>query len=316
MIKSKEIKEYAKKCGADLVGIGSTDRFEGAPKQFDPRYGMPEAKSIIVLGFRIFRGLLRGIEEGTWFYGYSSMGYAGINFIQMPVVLWNFCKVIEDEGYEALPIPNNFPWTHIDYGITGKPKKNFSKPVSPDKPAPDLFIHLRIAAFIAGLGEIGYSKMLLTPEFGPRQRIAAVLTDMPLEPDPIYESSKLCDRCMSCVKDCPTQAISRTETVKIKVAGRTIEWGKIDMVKCTAGFQGGVIDVGADGEETLPSLEGMRPTPYNPFIKAMCPVYEYGRALGGARGFIRACMIHLEQQGSLKNKFKEPFRRRKPWKLY
>jgi len=277
---------------------------------------MPEAKSIIVLGFRIFRGLLRGIEEGTWFYGYSSMGYAGINFVQMPMVLWNFCKVIEDEGYEALPISNNFPWTAINYSATGELKKGWSKPVSPDKPAPDMFIHLRIAAFIAGLGEIGYSKMLLTPEFGPRQRIAAVFTDMPLEPDPIYEGPVLCDRCMSCCRDCPTQAISETETIKVEVAGKTLEWGKIDMGKCTAGFQGGVTDVGADGEEVTPSLKVMKPTPYNPFIKSPSPVYEYGRALGGARGCIRACMIHLEKQGKVKNTFKSPFRRRKPWKLY
>ena len=32
-------------------------------------------------------------------------------------------------------------------------------------------INLRIAGFLCGLGEIGYSKMLLTPEFGPRVRV-------------------------------------------------------------------------------------------------------------------------------------------------
>lgn len=320
MLTSKKIKSYAKSCGADLVGIGSMDRFEGAPKQFDPRYMMPEAKTIIVLGFRVLRGLLRGIEEGTFFYGYSSMGYAGINFVRMPVVLWEFCNIIEDAGYEALPLPNNFPWNNADMSgrdpaKIGLPRPEISRPVSPDKPAPDVFIHLRIAAFIAGLGEIGYSKMFLTPEFGPRQRLAAVLTDMPLEPDPIYAGPKLCDRCMSCARECPTQAISKTKTIKIKVAGRDVEWAEIDMVKCAAGFQGGVIDVAPDGEESVPALENMKPTPYNPFVKSMRPVYEYGRAIGGSRGCTRACMIHLEQQGKLKNVFKQPFRRRKPWKL-
>ncbi len=42
---------------------------------------------------------------------------------------------------------------------------------------------------------------------------------------------------------------------------------------------------------------------------------DYGRALEGAKGCIRACMVHLEEQGRVKNAFKEPFRRRKPWKL-
>ena len=86
-----------------------------------------------------------------------------------------------------------------------------SKPVAPDKPAPDVLIHVRIAAYLAGLGEIGYSKVFLTPEFGPRQRFAMVMTEMELEPDPIYDGPPLCNRCMSCVRNCPGQAINPIE---------------------------------------------------------------------------------------------------------
>ena len=64
---AKEIKELAYHCGADLCGIASLDRFEGAPPQMDPRFIMPEAKSMIVMCFRVMRGSLRGIEEGTFF---------------------------------------------------------------------------------------------------------------------------------------------------------------------------------------------------------------------------------------------------------
>lgn len=46
------------------------DRFEGAPKQVDPRYIMPEAKALVVMAFRILRGFLRGIEEGTDFISF------------------------------------------------------------------------------------------------------------------------------------------------------------------------------------------------------------------------------------------------------
>ena len=116
MLTAKKVKEYAKRCGADIVGIASMDRFEGAPKQFDPRYIFPDAKSMVVMGFRIFRGCLRGIEEGTFFVAYAGMGYAGINWVYQPVVLWNFCKMLEDEGYEAVPVPNNFPWSSADAG--------------------------------------------------------------------------------------------------------------------------------------------------------------------------------------------------------
>ena len=74
----EEVKQLAKSLGADLVGITSMDRFDGAPKQMDPRYIMPEAKSMIVMGFRVHRGSLRGIEEGTFFSNYSAMGYGGL----------------------------------------------------------------------------------------------------------------------------------------------------------------------------------------------------------------------------------------------
>ena len=37
MLTSATVKKIAKECGADIVGITSMDRFEGAPKQMDPR---------------------------------------------------------------------------------------------------------------------------------------------------------------------------------------------------------------------------------------------------------------------------------------
>lgn len=319
MLTSAKVKDFARNAGADIVGITSMDRFEGAPLQMDPRQISPEAKSMIVLGFRILRGSLRGIEEGTYFIAYSSMGYAGINFIRQPMVIWDICNMIEDCGYEAIPIPNNFPWTGtsmsgIDPRDTGKPREGWSRPVSPERPCPDVFPHLRIAAYCAGLGEIGYSKMFLTPEFGPRQRLAAIITDARLDEDDIFGGG-LCDRCMLCARDCTGQAISTDETVRVKIAGREVEWGKIDFEKCGKYFCGAsrahnpFIVSGEDEEKFNP------PGPGGSQSYKVHPIYSYGRALEGARGCIRACMIHLEEQGKIKNKFSSPFRRRKPWVL-
>lgn len=314
MLISEKIKKYAKSCGADIVGITSMERFEGAPKQMDARLIFPEAKSMIVMGFRHFRGVFRGIEEGTFFTAYSAMGYAGINYIQQPLVLWNVSKMIEDEGYEAIPIPNNFPWTNTATSgqnpeRTGKINPDYSRPVSPDRPAPNIFPQLRIAAFCAGLGEIGYSKMFLSPEFGPRQRLAAIITDAPLTPDPLFKG-KLCDKCMLCVKACTVQAIPKDKTVKITVAGRKLEWADIDMKKCLWGFSGG--SKKANPFMVTPEDEKGFNEEYGYKAPSM---YFYARALEGAAGCIRACMIHLEKQGKIKNLFKGPFRKRKPWRL-
>jgi len=285
MLDSKKIKEAAKRFGADIVGIGSMDRFEGAPKQFDSRY--------------IF-----------FWTSYCSLGYASINFFQQPFVLWNLCRLIEDEGYEAVPIPNNFPWCNTNAN------PEFSKPVSPEIPYPNVFVHLRIAAYIAGLGEIGWSKVFLTPEFGPRQRLAAIITDAPLEPDPLVEPGTICDRCMECVKACSVGAIphiKENKVVRVKIAGKEIEWADIDIKKCTVGFmyppkKYNPFIVTEEDERMFDIEKGYKVQEYK-----VPPMYFYARALEGARGCIRACMIHLEKEGKIKNKFKEPFRKRKPW---
>jgi ferredoxin len=175
-------------------------------------------------------------------------------------------------------------------------------------------VHLRIAGYLAGLGEIGYSKVFLTPEFGPRQRIGIVITEAELEPDPIYDGPPLCDRCMLCVKECPGNAISREETVKVTLAGHDVEWGKIDCSACAVAFTGAqFVENLEEGEESY--LEGApaRPSSISPFYKKPRNLYNSGQAICGGRGCMRACMIHLEEKGVLKNRFEKPFRRRKPW---
>jgi len=312
MLDAAEVKKQAKALGADLVGVASMDRYEGAPLQMDPRQIMPEARSLIVMAFRIMRGSLRGIEEGTFFSNYASMGYGGLNYLYMPIVVIKLSRFIEDCGYEAVPMGHLSDWRAIDNAGVVRP--NHSRPVAPGKPCPDIMVHLRIAAFLGGLGEIGYSKVFLTPEFGPRQRFGIVLTEAELEPDPLYDGPELCNRCMACVQDCPGNAISREETVKVELAGREVEWGKIDLKACAIAFNGGKpIE---DGDEEGHYIEGrtnIKPSSITPFYRRPRKLYNVGEAVCGGRGCMRACMIALEKRGVLKNKFKQPFRRRKPW---
>ncbi|MDA3923098.1 MAG: hypothetical protein PF904_00170 [Kiritimatiellae bacterium] len=44
-------------------------------------------------------------------------------------------------------------------------------------------------------------------------------------------------------------------------------------------------------------------------------MYGYGRAIEGAAGCIRACMIHLEERRKIKNIFKNKFRTSKQWEI-
>jgi epoxyqueuosine reductase QueG len=65
----------------------------------------------------------------------------------------------------------------------------------------------KMAAHLAGLGWIGKSCLLVTPQVGPRVRWASVLTDAPLEPtgEPLSER---CGSCSECVEICPPRAFT------------------------------------------------------------------------------------------------------------
>ncbi len=71
----------------------------------------------------------------------------------------------------------------------------------------------------AGLGEIGRMGLLMTPWFGPRVRIAAVTTDMPLVPDARRRDCSVldfCSRCTKCAANCPAGAIPFGDRAEIE----------------------------------------------------------------------------------------------------
>jgi epoxyqueuosine reductase QueG len=69
-----------------------------------------------------------------------------------------------------------------------------------------VFSH-KLAAHLAGLGWIGRSCLLVTPERGPRARWVSVLTDAPLAPtgSPLAPH---CGDCRACVDQCPAHAFT------------------------------------------------------------------------------------------------------------
>jgi epoxyqueuosine reductase QueG len=68
----------------------------------------------------------------------------------------------------------------------------------------------RHAAVAAGLGELGWNQLVITPQFGPRVWLMAVITNADLAPDPLYDGPKLCleDECNLCIDNCPQSALT------------------------------------------------------------------------------------------------------------
>jgi epoxyqueuosine reductase len=68
------------------------------------------------------------------------------------------------------------------------------------------FFH-QAAAVSAGVGWVGKNFLVVHPRFGPRIRLASILTDLPFKPAGKMVSSK-CGQCRACVEACPAGALT------------------------------------------------------------------------------------------------------------
>lgn len=94
----------------------------------------------------------------------------------------------------------------------------------------------------AGLGHVGKHRMLITPEFGPRQRISAIftsITNLPIEEvDNHSWIPNFCAKCRRCLTKCPENAIVEirsqdTGEIMIKVVKDECHGCTICMKECS-----------------------------------------------------------------------------------
>ena len=268
-----EVRAYAREKGADLVGIASIDRFESLAPERSPLSIFPECKSVVVVGRRILRGSLRGVEEGTNFsstYGMFGFQWLEDNFLSRTT--YDVTCFLEARGFEGVPL--------FGYSPDGMPQ---GRPVAEGKPAPNVIVDLEFAAQAAGLGEMALGDFFITPQFGPRQRFALILTDAALQADPV-SSKTVCGDCGKCAEACPFGAISVDKKQTVGVPGHTMEVAAVDYRVCRSCPNGAMNGPG----------RGSRPDR----VAAAC---------------VRACVVRLEQAGKLENSFEQPFRKRNPW---
>jgi len=232
---TKKIKTHISKIthGAALVGIAPVDRFQGAPKGHHPGDFLANARSVVVVALPIVSGLMRWHEyldksdiiKDTDTYNDKPWSprtvirkhierrccYEVINDELQAVSMYG-AIFLEQAGYSSTYLPTTYGQT---LSWPGNYQWNFPKP--PQGFAP--FSH-RHAAVAAGLGVFGLNNLLLTPQYGPRQRLVSIITEAPLKPNPLLKKS-LClgAKCALCVKKCPAHALavpSNTETVYAK----------------------------------------------------------------------------------------------------
>ena len=179
-----QIKAKARELGADLAGIADGARIDTS------HITSLDGGRVIVLAKRLNGGVarIRRWDDRHKYYN-DELALTHLEETSLELVYW-----LEDCGYPALIVPP----THIDpSSYDDNPGKHLEPMLS-----------LPHAAVEAGLGTLGLNLQLLTPEFGPRVLLAAVLCSVDVECDrPMSEALCRGPSCGRCLKTCPGDAV-------------------------------------------------------------------------------------------------------------
>lgn len=213
-ITAEAIKAKVRELGADLVGIADGEVLnQNPPDPANPKRPSDitdhDAGRVIVIAKRLTAGTTRLTrwDERHKYYN-DELVLNALEMLSLELVLW-----LEDRGYPALIVPP----THVDpLDYRGDPGASLGPILS-----------LEHAAVEAGLGTLGLNQMLLTPEFGPRVRLTAVLSSVPVDCDGrIAESLCRGPACGRCLSACPGDVIGHWDR----------DWEACDTYRSPHGF--------------------------------------------------------------------------------
>jgi len=180
-----DLEAVALRLGADLYGVADLTPAHAALSSWAGDL-VTYPRSISV-GVRLPGAVVDALprDDRAALQSYSQHAYQVINQ-RLNLIASALGSALQREGWRAFPIDaSGTPYPDRLYGA---------------------FSH-KMGARLAGLGWIGKSCLLVTPQFGPRVRWATVLTDAPLEPtgSPIGDG---CGACRQCVDICPARAFT------------------------------------------------------------------------------------------------------------
>jgi len=201
------IKEIAEIQGADFCGVADlSPAREAILAQGGPLIAAyPRGISVGIVLLHTIVDQLPNSAERAVAVNYRHHCYEVINQ-RLDFLVSLMSGLLQREGYQALPVPA-------------------SKRVD-DERICAVFSH-KMTAHLAGLGWIGKSCLLVTPEEGPRVRWASVLTDAPLRVtgNPMEER---CGSCKQCVEVCPIHAFTGEAFLASDPREKRFDAGKCD----------------------------------------------------------------------------------------
>jgi len=246
---TEEIKSLALNLGADLVGVAPVERFRNAPEETCPTHYLPDASRVISIGVAIADGVIdvwgNYDEPGKSAGPYLFYGYGQVN-MELGRITHVIAKELEQRGHRIVIFPPTW----------GVSVYRFLERLTEGVALGD-FSH-RHAAVAAGLGEIGWHGLCMTPQYGTRVRWCSVITNATMAPDPMYAGPPLCRpaECGKlCMRGCPTHAFS-TESVTCEIGDRSYTYSKLDKLRCYYGIYGYVRGSGGRTDFQIPAGPG------------------------------------------------------------
>lgn len=207
-----QIKAIARENGAALVGIAPKQRLMSAPPSADPNYVLPSTRSVISVAVPLDRNIIRDfLSKKEWLTHGADQKRI---YQQLYTITDRLSDFLRAKGFETKGIEANNIYRPEPGGIDA---------INRVEMVPDF--SNRYAAVAAGIGWLGWSSNLMTPQFGSAVYLTSVLTSAELEADPLLEENP-CDKCKLCTTVCPVQMISTRETDTVTIADREYTHGK------------------------------------------------------------------------------------------
>jgi epoxyqueuosine reductase QueG len=180
------LREEASALGTDFFGVADLSPAQELVRELGGQMAaqFPRAISIgVKMPLTIVDQLSRH-EDKAVALSYRAHGYDILN-LRLDQIVERLYSTLQREGYRSFPIPASQKINE---------KRHYG-----------LFSH-KLAAHLAGLGWIGKSCLMVTPEVGPRVRWASILTDAPLTAG--QPMAQRCGECRECVEACPPHAFT------------------------------------------------------------------------------------------------------------
>ncbi len=183
-LSAAEIKEFALRNGASLVGIAAAELMQGAPEGHRATDLLRDAKTIVVVATPQARAILSDAPPTV--YTRSTFSCEA----KLEVITHDLANFLDERGFKALPIQVRMSLM-MDYNALMGDMSH------------------RHAAVFAGLGQMGKNSLLITPEYGNRCYISSVITNAAVKTDEPFKKD-LCTDCLACIDACPVRAISES----------------------------------------------------------------------------------------------------------